>query len=291
MSEAIPLRRADRARQVADVLRQQILAGTFDDAVPAEHTLATEFNEIRSRTGRAGRAEGDAARARRGAQRSGRGARGDPAVARRLRLAPGEQAVYLERLRYLDELPVSLDLTYLAPDIGAHVLEHDLAHNDVFALIEQFAGPLGSADLALEAVTADAHSAATLQLPQGGAVLLLERRSRLADGRPVDLECIRMRGDRITMRGSLSRRPDDSEWKVVRVALVNQRGDVPVTIDQSLCSTGCTLCVEICPLDSPAIDPDTGKAFMHVDECWYCGPCAARCPTDAVTVDMPYLLR
>ena len=24
---------------------------------------------------------------------------------------------------------------------------------------------------------------------------------------------------------------------------------------------------------------DSGKAYMHVDECWYCGPCAARCPT------------
>ena len=37
--------------------------------------------------------------------------------------------------------------------------------------------------------------------------------------------------------------------------------------------------------------PDTGKAYMHVDECWYCGPCADRCPTGAVTIDMPYLLR
>ena len=37
--------------------------------------------------------------------------------------------------------------------------------------------------------------------------------------------------------------------------------------------TGCALCVEICPLDALAINPDTGKAFMHVDECWYCGPC------------------
>ena len=34
-----------------------------------------------------------------------------------------------------------------------------------------------------------------------------------------------------------------------------------------------------------------GQAYMHVDECWYCGPCAARCPTGAVTVNMPYLLR
>jgi NAD-dependent dihydropyrimidine dehydrogenase PreA subunit len=47
----------------------------------------------------------------------------------------------------------------------------------------------------------------------------------------------------------------------------------------------------MCPLDSLAIHPESNKAFMHVDECWYCGPCAARCPTGAVTVNMPYLLR
>ena len=62
------------------------------------------------------------------------------------------------------------------------------------------------------------------------------------------------------------------------MALVNQRVDVPVTIDESLCIQGCTLCVEICPMDSLAINPENGKAYMHVDECWYCGPCAARCP-------------
>jgi NAD-dependent dihydropyrimidine dehydrogenase PreA subunit len=75
------------------------------------------------------------------------------------------------------------------------------------------------------------------------------------------------------------------------MTLVNQRADVPVTIDQSLCIEGCTLCVDICPLDSLAINPQSGKAYMHVDECWYCGPCAARCPTGAVTVNMPYLIR
>ena len=91
-----------------------------------------------------------------------------------------------------------------------------------------------------------------------------------------------MRGDRITLRGNLIRGTYDPG---------QQRVDVPVTIDESLCIEGCTLCVEICPLDSLAINPDNGKAFMHVDECWYCGPCAARCPTGAVTVNMPYLLR
>jgi NAD-dependent dihydropyrimidine dehydrogenase PreA subunit len=30
---------------------------------------------------------------------------------------------------------------------------------------------------------------------------------------------------------------------------------------------------------------------MKYDECWYCMPCEADCPTAAVTVNIPYLLR
>ena len=76
-----------------------------------------------------------------------------------------------------------------------------------------------------------------------------------------------------------------------RPALVDQRFDVPVSVDEALCIDGCNLCVEVCPLDALAIDPETSKAYMQVDECWYCGPCADRCPTGAVTVNIPYLLR
>jgi NAD-dependent dihydropyrimidine dehydrogenase PreA subunit len=39
------------------------------------------------------------------------------------------------------------------------------------------------------------------------------------------------------------------------------------------------------------INPETGKAHMRYDECWYCLPCALDCPTKAVTVSIPYLLR
>ncbi|GII61479.1 putative ferredoxin [Sphaerisporangium siamense] len=75
------------------------------------------------------------------------------------------------------------------------------------------------------------------------------------------------------------------------MTLANTRLDVPVTINEALCIDGCTLCVDVCPLDSLAIHEVSGKAYMHVDECWYCGPCADRCPVDAVTVNIPYLLR
>ena len=164
------------------------------------------------------------------------------------------------------------------------MLAPPLETNDVFALIEQVSGqPAGRGDPGGGGGPRGPALAAALQVPDGAALLMLERLTRLDDGTPVDLEYIRMRGDRITMRGNLIR--SDA------MTLVNHRADVPVTIDESLCIEGCTLCVEICPLDSLAINPDTGKAYMHVDECWYCGPCAARCPTGAVTVNMPYLIR
>lgn len=54
-------------------------------------------------------------------------------------------------------------------------------------------------------MNADTHSAAVLEALRGAAVLMLERLTHLADGRPVDLEFIRFRGDRITMSGLLHR--------------------------------------------------------------------------------------
>jgi GntR family transcriptional regulator len=241
-AEPTPIRRprADRARQVADVLRHQIHSGGYDGGLPTEADLAAEFfvsrNTIREALGvlknegliDRGPKVGTHVAVRkydhgldalvglketfkdygevRNQVRAVLHLAAPPAVARRLRLQPGEQVVYIERLRYLGDLPLSLDLTYLAPDIGAEILQHPLETNDVFALIEAVTGQrLGSATLALEAVSADPHSAATLAVPDGAALLMLERLTSLDDGRPVDLEYIRMRGDRITMRGSLIR--------------------------------------------------------------------------------------
>ena len=68
---------------------------------------------------------------------------------------------------------------------------------------------------------------------------------------------------------------------------------VPVSVDDAKCiaDKGCTVCIDVCPLDVLAIHPGTGKAHMKYDECWYCLPCEVDCPTDAVRVQIPYLLR
>lgn len=240
--EPTPIRRprADQARQVADVLRHQIYDGAYDRALPTEAELAAEFfvsrNTIREalsvlkneglieRGTRVGthvavrkydhgldalvglketfKDYGEVRNEVRAVQRLA----APPAVARKLALESGAQVVFIERLRYLGDLPLSLDLTYLSPDIGEAVIGFPLETNDVFALIERVSGQrLAGATFALEAVSADPHSAATLQVPNGSALLMAERLTSLDDGTPVDLEYIRMRGDRITMRGNLIR--------------------------------------------------------------------------------------
>jgi NAD-dependent dihydropyrimidine dehydrogenase PreA subunit len=66
---------------------------------------------------------------------------------------------------------------------------------------------------------------------------------------------------------------------------------VRVDLDRCIADKGCTVCINVCPLDVLAIDETTGKAHMKFDECWYCLPCEKECPTEAITVDIPYLLR
>ncbi|MEV7176402.1 GntR family transcriptional regulator [Kitasatospora sp. NPDC093679] len=233
--------RADRARQVADVLRRQVLAGVFTGgALPHEERLAEEFGESRNTVREAldllrteglvrrvpgsgtlvladkvphglNRLQGLAETLHEHGEvvnevRSLGPVRAPGPVARRLGLPEGADVVYVERLRRLNGLPLSLDLTYLVPDLGAGLDAADLAHTDVFRLIEEAAGqPLGSAEITLEAVSADAHSASVLEVPRGAALLMLERLTTLADGRPVDLEYVRFRGDRLTMQGRLLR--------------------------------------------------------------------------------------
>lgn len=140
------------------MLRQQIHADAYPDGLPAELDLAAEFSVSRNTVREAltvlkheglidrGPRVGTHVAQRKYAHgldallglketfkdlgevrnevRAAMPVTAPPSVARRLRLKPGEQAVFVERLRYLGDLPLSLDLTYLAPDIGAQVLNH-----------------------------------------------------------------------------------------------------------------------------------------------------------------------
>ncbi|MGW2628664.1 GntR family transcriptional regulator [Streptomyces chattanoogensis] len=238
------LTRADRARRVAHVLRRQVLRGAFPGGVlPDERALIAEFGASRNTVrealgllrdeglvvrrrgvgtvvvGRAyehplGELSGLAEVLRRHGTvvnevREAGVVRPPGSVARRLGLAEGSKAVYLERLRRVDGAPLSLDCTYLVPEVGEPLLARGrdaLERQDVFDLIETGVGVrLGRAEVSVQAVVADPATCAVLAMPGGGAVLAVERLTRLADGRPADLEFIHLRGDRLTLHATLDR--------------------------------------------------------------------------------------
>ncbi|WP_327698389.1 MULTISPECIES: GntR family transcriptional regulator [unclassified Streptomyces] len=233
--------RADRARQLADLLRHQLLTEGFPDGVlPHEDAIGADYGASRNTVRQAldllrteqlverlpgvgtvvtcqkyphglDRLMGLAETLHEHGHVTNEVRTMSPVpapgpVAARLGLPARAEVLYVERLRRLGGVPLSLDLTYIPMDIGVELLGADLENTDVFRLLEQITGRrLGTAEITLEAVTADAHSAAVLEAPRGAAVLMLERLTCLSDGRPVDLEFIRFRGDRITMRGLLHR--------------------------------------------------------------------------------------
>ncbi|GAB3994125.1 GntR family transcriptional regulator [Glycomyces albus] len=131
-----------------------------------------------------------------------------PLVAERLEIEPGAPVVALERIRLLDGEPVSLDASYLPAEVGEPLLAQDLEHRDVFALIESELGlPLGRARVAIESVAADSTVADLLETRVGSPLLFVERLAYSDLGRPVDLEFLRFRGDRISLSTLLVRRP------------------------------------------------------------------------------------
>jgi len=236
--------RAERARRIADTLRQQITSGVYEQGMlPDErvlgHALGATRNVVREALGLLSD-EGLIVRRRgigtlivtakygHGLERltglaetlvdygtvtnEVRAARIVPhapkAVTERLQLPDGAGAVYLERLRSLDGRPLSVDSTWLAPDIGRPLLDRDLAHRDVFDLIEETTGHrLGSAEVTVHAVTAEPDTARLLDIPAGAALFAIDRLTCLADGRPVDAETLRVRGDRFALHALVHRGP------------------------------------------------------------------------------------
>jgi GntR family transcriptional regulator len=131
----------------------------------------------------------------------------DPTVARHLKLPQGTPVTRIRRVRLADGLPLSYDETFLPTDLGARVVTEDLEVEPIFALLERkYDTPLVEADYQLEAVVADATTAAALEVPQGSPVFLIERTCYAVGGRAVDYERLHYRGDQIRFVTRLARR-------------------------------------------------------------------------------------
>jgi GntR family transcriptional regulator len=130
----------------------------------------------------------------------------DKAVAARLHVAAGTALTEIRRLRFLNREPISLDVSYLATELGERLAQADLAARDIFLILENdFGLALTHAELKIEAMLADDTLAELLRVPEGSPLLRIERLT-FADGeRPLDFEYLYYRGDAFQYRLTIER--------------------------------------------------------------------------------------
>jgi GntR family transcriptional regulator len=228
-------RRSDVARILRDLLRQQILSGLISGRLPPDELSATTFgvsrNAVRDAYGLLAN-EGLIERRRRtgtwtvSAKYSQdvlnlRGLRetfeieggrihnvvrlaeiqtAPDAVAARLDMGQPRDVVLIERVRYVDDEAISLDITYIPVQYGAFLIHSDLREIDIFPELERrLSTPLGFAVNTVEAVNADFPTSELLMVDEGAPLILLTRVTHLATGQPIDLEYVRYRGDRMSL--------------------------------------------------------------------------------------------
>jgi GntR family transcriptional regulator len=126
----------------------------------------------------------------------------------KLQLPKRAKVTELQRLRFLNREPISLDITYVPTAIGHRLAKEDLATRDVFVILENDYGiALGHADLQIGSTLADEYLAEQLRVDAGSPVLLIERTTFTSDGQPIDYEHLYYRGDAFQYRVRVDRVP------------------------------------------------------------------------------------
>jgi len=136
---------------------------------------------------------------------SARETEASPAVAQRFSLKPGSRVFEIQRLRYLNREPISVDVSYFLLDIGRRLVQEDLVTRDIFMILENDYGlDLTHADLQIEAICADEFLARQLGIAEGAPLLRMERMTHAGDT-PVDFEFLYYRGDAFQYRLRIDR--------------------------------------------------------------------------------------
>jgi len=138
---------------------------------------------------------------------SARRVQADADVARALKLERGAAVVETERVRYLNRAPISLDVSYFPEEIGNRLLDEDLETRDIFEILENdYALPLGAADVVIDATIAEEKISSLLGVEAGSPILRIERLTFTRDERPIDYEYLYYIGDAYQYRLRVERR-------------------------------------------------------------------------------------
>jgi GntR family transcriptional regulator len=124
-----------------------------------------------------------------------------PRVAETLQLEEGAPVTEIKRVRLVNREPISLEVTYVPEHLGQRLEKADLVTRDIFLILENDCGiALGHADLAIDAILADADLTRALAVEEGAPIMRIERLTHDDAGTPLDFEYLYYRGDAFQYR-------------------------------------------------------------------------------------------
>jgi GntR family transcriptional regulator len=117
-------------------------------------------------------------------------------IQKALALATRAEVYELQRIRYVNGIPISLQASYLPSQLCPGLEKVDLSKEALYAILErEFGVVFLRAEEFIEPVLADARVARYLNIRRGSPVFLVERTSYMADDRVGEFRRGHMRGD------------------------------------------------------------------------------------------------
>jgi len=103
----------------------------------------------------------------------------------------------IQRLRYVDNLPISIQTSYLPSELVPGIINKNIEEKSMFKVIKEDYGlEIGEAFETLQSVKATKYEAQLLGINKGDAVFLLERTTKLKTGETLEFVKTILRGDR-----------------------------------------------------------------------------------------------
>ncbi|MCJ7660413.1 MAG: GntR family transcriptional regulator [Anaerolineales bacterium] len=133
-------------------------------------------------------------------------------IARHLGLEQGTLVFVIERLRFVEEVPILLVTTYLPYELCPKLGDYDLSDKSLYAVLEkEFGIKLSHGRRTIEAVAANEREAELLQVDECAPLVLLDSVTYLEDGTSIEYYHAVHRGDRSRFEVELVRMHEQEE--------------------------------------------------------------------------------
>lgn len=133
-------------------------------------------------------------------------------IARYLGLEQGTLVFVIERLRFVEEVPILLVTTYLPYELCPKLGDYDLSDKSLYAVLEkEFGIKLSHGRRTIEAVAANEREAELLQVDECAPLVLLDSVTYLEDGTSIEYYHAVHRGDRSRFEVELVRMHEQEE--------------------------------------------------------------------------------